>query len=49
MLFKFKIYYDYTNNSIEEIEANDIKEAYQMMYEEYPEAQINCIDCDEKI
>lgn len=49
MLFKFRIYYDYTNNSIEELEANDVEEAYQLMYEEYPEAEIICIDCDEKV
>lgn len=49
MLFKFEVYYDYTNYSVEEIDACDVEEAYQMMYEEYPEAQIKCIDCDEKV
>ena len=29
MLFKFKVYYDYTNNSIEGLEADDVEEAYQ--------------------
>ena len=49
MLFKFKVYYDYTNNSVEELEADDVEEAYQLMYERYPEAEIICIDCNEKI
>ena len=49
MLFKFKVYYDYTNNSVEELEADDVEEAYQFMYERYPEAEIICIDCNEKV
>lgn len=43
MKFKFEIWYDYTNHVTEEIEADDVEQAYQMMYEDYPEAQIKYI------
>lgn len=47
--YVFQVFFDYTNNIIENVEADDVEEAYQLMYESYPEAVINCIDCDEKI
>ena len=34
---------DSNGSFTEQIEANDVEEAYQMMYEEYPDFDVECI------
>lgn len=41
-MFIFKIT-DKNSSFTEQIEAIDVEQAYQMMYEEYPDADIECI------
>ena len=48
-IYRFKISYSSGEYFIEDIPAIDPEAAYEYMYEEYPEAEIICIDCDEKV
>lgn len=43
MIFTFKVFFDYINHSIKEVEALDVEQAYQIIYEEYPDAVIECV------
>ena len=43
-LYRFKINFNSEEYIIEDILASDPEEAYAYMYEEYPDAQIECTD-----
>lgn len=47
-LYRFKISFNSEEYIIEDIPASDPEEAYAYMYEEYPDAQIECTDVIEK-
>lgn len=44
ILFRFKISFNSEEYIVEDIFASDPEEAYAYMYEEYPDAQIECTD-----
>lgn len=43
-IYRFKISYDNGEYSMRDIPAIDPEAAYEYMYEEYPDAQIECTD-----
>lgn len=45
-MFVFKIKDDY-GSFTEEINADDVEQAYQIMYEQYPDSDIELFDCNE--
>lgn len=47
-VYRFKISYDSGEYFIEDIPAIDPEAAYEYMYEEYPDAQIECTDVIEE-
>ena len=47
-LYRFKISFNSEEYIIEDISASDPEEAYMYMYEEYPDAQIECTDVIEE-
>jgi hypothetical protein len=47
-LYRFKISFNSEEYIIEDIPASDPEEAYACMYEEYPDAQIECTDVIEE-
>ena len=47
-IYKFKISYNSGEYLIENIPAIDPEAAYEYMYEEYPDAQIECTDVIEE-
>lgn len=47
-LYRFKISFNSEEYIIEDILASDPEEAYAYMYEEYPDAQIECTDIIEE-
>ena len=47
-LYRFKINFNSEEYIIEDILASDPEEAYAYMYEEYPDAQIECTDVIEE-
>ena len=44
MIYRFKISFNSEEYITEDIPASDPEEAYAYMYEEYPDAHIECID-----
>lgn len=46
--YRFKISFNSEEYIIEDILASDPEEAYAYMYEEYPDAQIECTDVIEE-
>ena len=47
-IYRFKISFNSGEYFIENIPAIDPEAAYEYMYEEYPDAQIECIDVIEE-
>ena len=47
-IYRFKISYSSGECFIEDIPAIDPEAAYEYMYEEYPDAQVECIDVIEE-
>ena len=47
-IYRFKISYDSGEYFIEDIPAIDPEAAYEYMYEEYPDVQIECTDVIEE-
>lgn len=43
-VYRFEISYSSGEHFIEDIPAIDPEAAYEYMYEEYPDAQVECID-----
>lgn len=49
MIYKFKVWFSYSEYLDEEVEIDYVEQAYKMLYEEYPDCIIECIDCYEKV